>query len=164
MKPSTLLAAAALLALAACDQATTTTSTTTAAAPTDMKGRVEAMDELNQPVFAMQQVSAYLTAHPDAGPACVHARHVQSQGVVPANVAPNTPYSALAGQLVFSVQCGEQRTTVHDDPKQHWLVAFAPGAQAANVLSCADAHGADQCPHEIPTTAAATTATTTTTP
>ena len=160
MKPSTLLAAAALLALAACGQSggTTADTTTTAppAAPADMKTQVENMDPTMQPVFAWQQLVAYQTTHPEATPACPKVRRAGSEGVVPANVAPNTIYTPLAGQLVFSVQCGQQLTTVRSTPQEHWLVSFAPGAASANVVNCADAHGNDQCVSPIPTASAPT--------
>jgi hypothetical protein len=110
-----------------------------------------------QPVFAWQQLMAYQAAHPEATPPCPKVRRAASQGVVPANVAPNTPYTPLVGQLVFSVQCGQQLTTVHASPREHWLAAFAPGATSANVVNCANAQGVDQCPLEVPTTAAAAT-------
>jgi hypothetical protein len=160
MKPSMLLAAVALLGLGACGQSSVATSAPApAAAAADMKSKVENMDPTMQPVFAWQQLVAYQTAHPDATPACPKVRRAESRGVIPANVAPNTIYSPLAGQLVFSVQCGPQLTTVRDNPHEHWLVSFAPGAAAAAVTNCADAHGADQCLNGVQT--AATPATTT---
>jgi hypothetical protein len=159
MKPSTLLAAVALLGLAACGQSGVATSAATPAAAADMKSRVENMDPTMQPVFAWQQLVAYQSAHPEATPACPKVRRAESRGVIPANVAPNTVYSALAGQLVFSVQCGAQLTTVHDNPHEHWLVSFAPGATGAGVTNCADAHGADQCLSGVQTAAAPATAT-----
>jgi hypothetical protein len=164
MKPSMLLAAA-VLALAACGQppSSTDSSTATATAAADMKTQVENMDVSMQPVFAWQQLVAYQTAHPEATPACPKVRDARSEGVIPANVAPNTIYTPLAGQLVFSVQCGQQLTTVQSTPQEHWLVSFAPGAASANVVNCADAHGKDQCVRPIPM-AGATTTTTTTTP
>jgi len=157
MKPSTLLAAAALLALAACGQSATETTTATATTPSDLKSQVEAMAPEQQPVFAWQQLVAYQTAHPDATPACSKVRRAASQGVVPANVDPKSIYAQYAGQLVFEIQCGQQLTTVHDDPHEHWLVIFAPGATAANVAHCVDAHGGELCARIIPTVTAPTT-------
>jgi hypothetical protein len=158
MKPSMLLAAAAVLALSACGQPAATDTATTAAstAPADMKTQIEHMDVSMQPVFAWQQLMAYQAAHPEATPPCPKVRRAESEGVIPANVAPNTIYTPFAGQLVFSVQCGQQLTTVHNDPHQHWLVSFAPGAASANVVNCADAHGNDQCVRPIPMAGAAT--------
>jgi hypothetical protein len=121
-----------------------------------MKTQVEHMDVSMQPVFAWQQLVAYQAAHPEATPPCPKVRRAESEGVIPANVAPNTIYTPFAGQLVFTVQCGQQLTTVHSDPREHWLVSFAPGAASANVVNCADAHGNDQCVRPIPVAAAAT--------
>jgi hypothetical protein len=64
---------------------------------------------------------------------------------------------AYKGSLVFSVQCGPQLTTVRDEPREHWLVVFAPGATEAVVVNCANAAGRDQCTRTMPRVTATTT-------
>src|SRR5262249_55903042 len=134
MKPSMLLAAIALLTLAACGQSGGADSAATTAATTaDMKAQVEGMDPAMQPVFAWQQLGVHQQTHPEESPGVPKVREAQTDGEIPANVAPNTIYTPLKGQLVFSVQCGQQLTSVGNHPNEHWLVAFAPGAANASV-------------------------------
>lgn len=154
-----LILTAALL-IAACNQAGTTASST-AAAPQSLMQQAQAKEPEMQPVFAYQTLAAYQTTHADATPRCDRVRGAQSMGVIPSDVAPGSVYQPFVGDLVFSVQCGPQLTTVAPDPHQHWLVVMAPGAADATVVTCADAHGNDACPPVVPRAApAAATATT----
>ncbi|WP_395645201.1 hypothetical protein [Terricaulis sp.] len=153
--------AAAVLALAACGQggaAKQETATETATTPATLMERVQAMSAPEQPVFAWQQLTAYQTTHPEAAPPCTSIRRAESRGVIPADVAPDTAYVPHVGSLVFSIQCGPQLTTVRDDPAEHWLVIFSPGATEAAVANCKGPRG-DICPRRV-----AQVATTTTTP
>jgi hypothetical protein len=141
---------AAALALAACGQSTVP-EPEAPAAPQSLMEQAQAQTAEMAPVFAWQQLTAYQQAHPEATPACTSIRGAESRGVVPDNVAADSVYAAHKGALVFSVQCGPQLTTVRDEPREHWLVIFAPGAAEAVVVNCADASGRnDQCPRAIP--------------
>jgi hypothetical protein len=135
---------AAALALAACGQAETP-EPDVAAAPQSLMDQVQAMSPEQQPVFAWQQLTAYQQAHPEALPPCASIRRVDSIGTIPEDVAAESIYSAYKGSLVFTVQCGPQLTTVRDDPREHWLVAFAPGATESAVQSCANESGRSEC-------------------
>lgn len=147
---------AAALGLAACGQSTAP-EPEAPAAPLSLLEQVQAQSAENQPVFAWQQLTAYQQAHPEATPACTSIRGAESRGIVPDNVAPGSVYEPFKGALVFSVQCGPQLTTAHDEPREHWLVAFAPGAAEAAVVNCADAAGRnDRCGRAVPTAEAAT--------
>jgi len=151
------IALAALLALAACNQQAAAPEEEAApAAPPSLMEQVQGQSADMQPVFAWQQLTAYQQAHPDAQPPCASIRRAESRGIVPADAAPDSIYAAHAGALVFSIQCGPQLTTVRDEPREHWLVVFAPGATDPVVVNCADAQGRDQCPAAIPRAAAAT--------
>ncbi|MBI3437960.1 MAG: hypothetical protein HY054_04800 [Proteobacteria bacterium] len=153
-----IIAATALLALAACGQSSTAPSsdTATATAPQGLMEQIQAQALEMQPVTAWQQLSA----HPETMPACGSVRRTESKGIVPANAVP--PYAGHAGELVFSIQCGPQLTTVRSDPHEHWLIFFAPGATTSTIVNCAQGSG-DQCLlASIPTTAAATTTATST--
>jgi len=155
---------AASLLLAACGQSGTS-ATSTATAPLSLMQQAQAKAPEEQPVFAYQTLASYQTAHPDpAVQKCERVRSAFSYGVIPADVAPNTPMTPFVGDLVYSVQCGPQLTTVGNDPHQHWLVVLAPNAADATVVSCADAHGVDQCPFHLPHASATTTGTATTAP
>lgn len=138
----TLLIAAAAFALAACGQSTAEkTEEAAPAAPADMKSQVEAMGPEERGVFAYTQLIAYHQANPTVTPQCTSLRRVDDVGVIPANVRPDSVYQPHVGALVYSVQCGPQLTTVADDPREHWMVVFAPGAAAASFYPCADESG-----------------------
>jgi hypothetical protein len=155
MKTRTLAAFSAALALAACGQAETP-APEAPAAPQSLMEQVEDMSPEQQPVFAWQQLTAFQQAHPEAQPPCASIRRVDSIGHIPDDVAADSIYAAHKGSLVFTVQCGPQLTTVRDDPREHWLVAFAPGATEAVVQNCANASGRSECTR-IPMRAAAAT-------
>lgn len=155
-----LIAAAAVLALAACSQPTEKQEAEAApAAPAALMDQVQAMSPEQQPVFAWQQLSAYQTQHPEASPPCTSIRRAESRGIIPANATPDSPYANYIGSLVFSIQCGPQLTTVRDDPAEHWLVVFAPGATDVAVANCKGPRG-DICPRRVTPPDAATTTTT----
>ncbi|HCK84452.1 MAG TPA: hypothetical protein DHW63_08025 [Hyphomonadaceae bacterium] len=150
----TVFAALAALALAACGQAEAPKEEAPAA-PQSMMEQILAQAPEMQPVVAYQQLVAYLTAHPEMQAACTGPRSTESRGIVPDDVAPDSIYAAHKGALVLSVQCGQQLTTVRDNPSEHWLVVAAPEAAEAMFINCADAQGRDQCPHAIPRAAPA---------
>lgn len=145
------LVLAAALALAACGQSTAP-EPEAPAAPQSLMEQAQAQSAEMAPVFAWQQLTAYQASHPEATPACSSIRGAESRGIVPDNVAADSIYAAHKGSLVFSVQCGPQLTTVRDEPREHWLVVFAPGAAEAAVVNCANDAGRDQCPRAIPVT------------
>ncbi len=150
----TVLAALAALALAACGQAEAPKQEAPTA-PQSLMDEILAQAPEMQPVVGYQQLVAHLTAHPEMEAACTGPRSAESRGIVPEDVAPDSIYAAHKGALVLSVQCGQQLTTVRDNPREHWLVIAAPGAAEAVFVNCADAQGRDQCPHAIPRAAAA---------
>lgn len=160
MKLAHFSAGVAALALAACGQAAQTAEEAAPAAPQSLMEQVQAMAPEQQPVFAWRQLTAWQQANPEAQPPCASIRRVDAVGVIPEDVAPESIYAAYRGHLVFTVQCGPQLTTVRDDPREQWLVAFAPGAEQASIANCANADGISQC-LRIPPRAAATAATTT---
>lgn len=151
-------AACAAFALAACGQAQAPTEEAPAAVE-DLLSQVNRMPAEQQPVFAYQQLAAYQQGHPESLPVCAAVRATEARGVVPENVDPASPYAAHVGSSIYSVQCGALISATAYDPREHWLVAFAPGAAEATVVNCADAQGIDQCPRQIPTVAAAEPAT-----
>lgn len=146
-----ILIASAALALAACGPAAEAPKQDAApAAPADMLSQVQAQAPEMQPVFAWQQLVAYQTAHPDVQPPCPRIRRAESRGIIPTDIEPTSIYAPYVGQLVFSIQCGEQLTTVRNNPAEHWLVLFAPGASAPTVINCAEGN-TDRCAmHELP--------------
>lgn len=148
------LAAALLLGLAACNQPAEAPAPEAPAAPQSLLDQVTRMAAENQPVFAWQQLTAYQQAHPDVQPACTSIRRAESMGIVPEDVRPDSPYAPHVGSLIFSVQCGPQLTSVGDDPREHWLVVFVPGADAVQVINCANAQGRDACGRIFPRAAA----------
>jgi hypothetical protein len=152
-RPRTAFCAA--LALAACGQAQAPAPEAPAAAQSLME-QVEGMSPEQQPVFAWQQLTAFQQAHPEAQPPCASIRRVDAVGHIPDDVASESIYAAYKGSLVFTVQCGPQLTTVRDDPREHWLVAFAPGATEAAVQNCANVSGRSECTR-IPMRASAAT-------
>jgi hypothetical protein len=145
-----LLLAACVAALGACNQPAATTEEAAPAAPQSLMDQVDAMGVEQQPVFAYQQLVAYQQAHAEAQPPCASIRRAESLGVIPDNVVADSIYAAYKGSHVFSVQCGPQLTTVRDDPREHWLVIFAPGAMEAAVVNCANPRG-DSCPRVVAT-------------
>lgn len=154
MRP-VLLAACAALALAACGQPQAP-APEAPPPPQSLLEQVQAMTPEEQPVFAYQQLAAYQQAHPESQPACTAVRVTESKGVIPVNVAPDSIYAAHAGALVFSIQCGELRSMTAYDPREHWLVAFAPGAAEPTIVNCANAQGGDQCARQVPVVTAPT--------
>jgi hypothetical protein len=151
--PFLLMCASAVLILAACGQ-TTAPAEEAPAAPQTLMDQVLAMPAENQPVFAYQQLTAYQQAHPEVTPLCSSVRATESRGVVPADVDPASKYGPFAGAAVYSVQCGALLSQTRFDPREHWLVAFMPGAAEAAIVNCADASGADKCPAAVPRAAA----------
>ena len=138
-----LLAAAFLLA--ACGQSSEASKEAEApAAPADALSQLRTQSAENQPVFAWQQLTAYQQAHPEAQPPCTSIRSAEARGVVPTDVAPDTIYAAHVGATVFSIQCGPQLTRARNEPAEHWLVIFAPGAASAEVVNCAEG-AVDRC-------------------
>lgn len=136
---------AAVVALAACGQAEAPKQADAPAAPQSLLEQVEAMPAEQRPVFAWQQLTAYQQAHPEAQPPCTSIRRADVIGHIPDDVAPESIYAAYEGAFVFTVQCGPQLTTVGDDPREHWLVAFAPGATEAAIANCANEQGRSEC-------------------
>jgi hypothetical protein len=147
--PLLLMCASASLMLAACGQ-TAAPVEEAPAAPPALMDQVLAMSPENQPVFAYQQLAAYQQAHPEAAPICSAVRGTEARGIVPADVDPASKYGPFAGAAVYSVQCGALLSQTRYDPREHWLVAFMPGAPEAAIVNCADASGRDQCPASIP--------------
>jgi len=140
------IACLAAFALAACGQSEAPKQDETAPTePPSLMAQAQALSPEQQPVFAWQQLTAYQQAHPEAQPLCASIRRVDAIGYIPEDVAPDSIYAAYIGNLVFTVQCGAQLTTVRDDPREHWLVAFAPGATDAAVVPCANAQGRSEC-------------------
>jgi hypothetical protein len=148
MKPF-IFAAAAMFALAACGQTEPTPAAAPAApTPQGLMAQIQAQSPENQPVTAWQE----LIKHPETMPVCHEVRRAERRGIVPADAV--APYAGHTGELVFSIQCGPQLTTVSSDPHAHWLVFFAPGATTSTLANCADSAGHDQClPSHIPTAA-----------
>jgi hypothetical protein len=144
MKPGH-LAACAAFALAACGQPAEAPKADADQAPLSLQQQVRRQTPEMQPVFAYQQLVAYLQAHPELEAACAGPRRAEPRGTVPENVAPDSIYAPYVGADAYAIQCGEQLTTVRDDPRQHWLVLFAPGASEVQVANCADERGTDRC-------------------
>lgn len=158
------LSASLALALAACGQASTTKAPEApAAAAADLKTQVLAMPAETQPVFAFQKLVAYQQAHPEAAPLCGSPRETESRGVIAAGLPETSVYAPLAGSAVYSIQCGALRSGTMYDPKEHWLVVFAPGAADVSVVNCALPNGRDNCPRAVPPAVAMAPAPTTTT-
>jgi hypothetical protein len=151
MKPHH-FAVCAALALAACGQAAPKQEEAPAAPQSAME-QILAQAPEQQLVTAYQHLAAYQQAHPEATPHCSAVRATESRGIIPDNVAADSIYAAYKGAAVYSVQCGELRTMTRMDPREHWLVAYAPGASEPAVVNCANASGVDQCPRQVPTMA-----------
>lgn len=143
-------AVVAALSLVACGQSAETTEEATPTAAPSLMQQVQAMAPEQQPVFAWQQLTAWQQANPEAQPPCASIRRVDTVGVIPEDVAPDSIYAGHRGSLVFTVQCGPQLTTVRDNPAEQWLVAFAPAAEQAAISNCAGADGRSQCPRIPP--------------
>ncbi len=152
----------AALLVAACNQGATTASST-AAAPQGVMEQTLAQSQEMQPVAALTALNHYQAAHADSTPRCTEVRESAARGIIPSDVTDGSIYKPFAGDLVFAIQCGPRLTTVPPDPHQHWLVVMAPGAPDVTVISCADAHGNDQCSYRIPRGSAAGTSTATST-
>jgi hypothetical protein len=153
MKSKLILACAALaLALAACGQSTAPTEAP--AAPQTLMEQVQAMSGEDQLVAGYSALIAYQQAHPEVQPPCTSPRGTESRGVIPDTVAEDSIYAAHKGALVLSVQCGVLISRAAFDPREHWLVIYAPGATEVAVVNCADASGRDVCPIVVPVAAA----------
>lgn len=159
MKLAHIGVAVAAFSLVACGQPAETPEPDAPATPQSLLEQVQAMAPEQQPVFAWQQLTAYQQTHPEAQPPCASIRRVDTVGVIPDDVAATSIYAGHKGSLVFTVQCGPQLTTVGDDPREQWLVAFAPGSTEAAIATCANAEGRSQCPRVPPRAVAATTTT-----
>jgi hypothetical protein len=146
-------AVAAAVALAACQPAQAPAPE--AEAVQSLMDQVQAMAPEQQPVFAYQQLVAHQQANPAVQPLCTSPRATESRPI-PDNVAPDSFYAQFKGAAVYSVQCGQLVSQSRMDPREHWLVVFAPGAAEAQIVSCADAQGKDQCPLPVPVAAEAT--------
>lgn len=154
MKLRTILASAALAALGACGQPSAPEAEAPPAPPPALMDQVLAMAPEQQPVFAYQQLAAYQQAHSESQPPCTAVRATEARGIIPADVDPESAYGPFAGGAVYSVQCGALLSATRYEPREHWLVAFMPGATEPVVVNCANAQGRDQCPASIPRVAA----------
>lgn len=139
-----LLAASAVFALAACGQTTPTEEAP--AAPQSLMEEVQAQAPEMQLVTAYQHLIAYQQAHPEVQPPCTAPRGTESRGVIADTVAPDSIYAQHIGSLVISVQCGVLVSRAAYDPREHWLVIYAPGATEAAVVNCAGPNSGDLCP------------------
>jgi hypothetical protein len=148
-----MLATVTVFALAACGQ-TEAPAPEAPPEPQALMDQVLGMAPEQQPVFAYQQLAAFQQAHPESQPICASIRGTEARGIIPADVDPTSAYGPFAGGAVYSVQCGVQLTGTRMDPREHWLVAFMPGAAEVAIANCADAQGRDQCPTAIPRAAA----------
>lgn len=149
----TITACIAALALSACGEQQAA-APAEAEAPASLQSQSRRMSAETRPVFAYQQLVAHLQAQ---GQACAGPRGAEGRGTVPENVAPDSIYAPFAGADAYVVQCGEQLTTVRDDPAQRWLVVF-PADGPAQFVNCAGDRNADRCAaRQIPVTEAAPT-------
>jgi len=147
-----IIALAAVAALAACGQPAPE-APPEPEAPASLQMQARRMDQATRQVFAYQQLVAHLQAE---NAVCTGPRGVEARGTVPENVAPDSIYAPFVGADAYTVQCGEQLTTVRADPRERWLVIFAPDAATPQVVNCATNRGVDQCAaREIPTAAPA---------
>lgn len=156
MKPHHMIAVGVLFALAACNQAPAPEEAAAPEQPASLLDQIQAQRAEDQMVTAFQALIAYQQANPTVQPTCASVRGTESRGIIPDDVAADSIYAAHKGSAVFSVQCGPQLTGTRFDPREHWLVAYAPGATEIAVVNCADARGQDQCPRTVPRAAAAT--------
>jgi hypothetical protein len=159
MKPH-LFAVCAALALAACGAEAPKEEAP--AAPQSLMNTILAQAPEQQLVTAYQALATYQQAHPDSQPVCRAVRGTESRGVIPDDVSPDSVYAAYKGAVVYSINCGELRTMTRMDPREHWLVVYAPEAAEASIVNCASAGGDDLCTRQVPRAVAP--ATTPTTP
>lgn len=161
MKPL-YFAVCAALALAACGQAEAPKEETPPVA--SIMDQIQAQSGEEQLVTAYSAFVAYQSAHPDSQPACTRPadreggqpyglRGTESRGVIADNVAPDSVYAAFKGAAVYSIQCGERASRAPLDPREHWLVIYAPGATEVSIVNCASASGTDMCPRQVPVVA-----------
>lgn len=153
-------AVCAALALAACGQAEAPKEEAPPA-PASLMEQIQAQSGEEQLVTAYSAFVAYQSMHPDSQPACTRPadreggqpyglRGTESRGVIADNVAPDSIYAAFKGSAVYSIQCGERASRAALDPREHWLVIYAPGATEVSIVNCASAGGADLCPRNVP--------------
>jgi hypothetical protein len=142
-------AVCAALALAACGQAEAPKEEAPPT-PQSLMEEIQAQSPEQQLVTAYQHLASYQQTHPDSTPACASVRGTESRGVIPDNVSPDSIYAAYRGAAVYSVQCGVLRTRTDFDPREHWLVVYAPDATEASIVNCASAGGTDLCPRTVP--------------
>jgi hypothetical protein len=152
MKPH-YFAVCAALALAACGAEAPKEEAP--AAPQSLMEQVLAQAPEQQLVTAYQALAAYQQAHPDSQPVCRAVRGTESRGVIPENVSPDSIYAAYKGAVVYSINCGELRTMTLMDPREHWIVVYAPGASEVSIVNCASASGLDLCTRAVPVVEAA---------
>jgi hypothetical protein len=146
MKRQILIACAAL-ALAACGQAEKAEPEAPAAAQSAYDQILSQSGEM-QLVAAYQALAAYQAAHPEVQPTCRAVRATESRGIIPAEAAPDSIYAAHVGSVVYSVQCGELISRQRMDPREHWLVIYAPGAAEPAIVNCANGTE-DACPRQV---------------
>lgn len=152
----TYFAAGVALLLAACGQSTAPTTEEAPAAPQGLYEQIQAASPEEQSVLAYQAFIAYQTTHADQiVPPCTSVRGTD-RITVPENVAADSIYAPLHGQVVFTVQCGALISATRMDYNEKWLVSFAPGAAEANVQHCLGERGLDLCPRIVPTATVAT--------
>jgi hypothetical protein len=143
------LAACAVVALAACGQAAAPKEEAPAAAPS-LTDTILSQAPEQQLVTAYQALATYQQAHPESQPVCRAVRATESRGVIPEDVSPDSLYAAYKGAVVYSINCGELRTMTRMDPREHWLVVYAPAATEVSIVNCASAGGDDLCPRVVP--------------
>lgn len=151
-----ILIACAALALAACGQ-DEQAEPEAPAAPQSAFDAIQAQAPEMQLVSAYQALAAHQAAHPDVQPTCRAVRATESRGIIPADVAPDSIYAAHAGAIVYSIQCGELISRQRMDPREHWLVVYAPGAAEPAFVNCAGTGDTDACPRQVPRAEAAAT-------
>jgi hypothetical protein len=149
MKPHLFIVCAAL-ALAACGQAEAPKEEAPPAAQSLLE-QIQAQSREQQLVTSFQHLVAYQQAHPDSTPPCRTVRGTESRGVIPDNVSPDSVYAAYKGSAVFSVQCGDNTSLAPLEPREHWLVVYAPGAAEVSIVNCAGTAGRDLCTRNVPT-------------
>lgn len=150
---SHLLAVCAALTLAACGGEAPKEEAPEA--PQSLMQQIQAQPADQQLITAYQALAAYQQAHPDSQPVCRAVRATESRGVIPDDVSPDSLYAAYKGAAVYSINCGELRTATRMDPREHWLVVYAPGAEEVSIVNCASAGGDDLCPRVVPRAEAA---------
>jgi hypothetical protein len=150
---SHLFAVCAVLAVAACGSGEAPKEEAPAAPPS-VTDAILAQAPEQQLVTAYQALAAYQQTHPDSQPVCRAVRATESRGVIPEDVSPDSLYAAYKGAVVYSINCGELRTATRMDPREHWLVVYAPAATDVSIVNCASAGGDDLCPRVVPRAAA----------